>query len=210
MPIKNTDGSIFQLKKPNPLLKTQDTTGDTHIVHNFAVQEVLVKYSKKKKPVVPNGAVVSTPDLGPAIEEQRPAHGPDIKPMPPPQVVEREAVFENEPRPAPVVEEEDEDDLPTQDIVSCWCQPAEYKKYVDPLYGETRRTPHWGDKFMFEGTILDSSEMSFTIWAQVKITPPSIIYIRSERRWWQVTNVQPHDAGFAMTCLPSPDRPSFG
>lgn len=215
MPIKNTDGTIFQLKKPNPLLKTQDMPGDEHIVHNFSVQEVLVRYTKKKKPVAPNGAVVSTPTLPPALEEQPVAPTPaaDLKPMPPPKVVEHEARFETPQPVPPEPDEEDdymeEDDAAAQDVVSCWCLPGEYRQHIDNLYGETRRNLVWGEKFMLEAVILQSTEMNFVIWAQVKIGPPSIIYVRSHRRWWRVTGVEPHDNGYAMSCLPSETRPSF-
>lgn len=212
MPIKNNDGSIFQLRKPNPLLKTQDTADDMNVVHNFAVQEVVVRYTKKKRPLAPSGAVVSTPELGPAIQEQVTLPPADLKPMPPPKVAEHEAVFD--PPPAPAVEEEeepymDEDDPAAAEVVGCWCLPGEYKSHIDNLYGETRRNLVWGSKFVFEGTILESSEMGFVIWAQVRLTPPSIIYVRSHRRWWRVSEVQPQGDGFAMTCLPSETRPSF-
>ena len=216
MSIKNPDGSIFQLKKPNPLLKQQDMADDVCVAHNLNIftEEVTVKYKQKKKPVAPNGAVIGTPEYGPAIPEQPTATAPaqDIKPMPPPRVAEQEAVL-SQPEPEPADEEDDkymeEDDEAMQDVVSCWCHPAEYRKHVDPLYGETRKTPAWGDKFMFDGTVLQNSEMAFIIWAQVKITPPSIIFIRAHRRWWRVTEVQPHDGGYAMTCRPSDVRTSF-
>jgi hypothetical protein len=215
MTIRNQDGTVFQLKKPNPLLKTQDMPGDEHVVHNFAVQEVLVRYTKKKKPLAPNGAVVSTPTLPPALEEQPQAPAPtvtDLKPMPLPKVVEHEATFESPEQKAELIQEEDDymdDDEAAQDVVSCWCLPGEYRQHIDNLYGETRLNLVWGDKFLLEGVILQSTEMNFVIWAQVKIGPPSIIYIRSQRRWWRVTDVQPHDNGFAMSCLPSETRPSF-
>lgn len=216
MPIRNHDGTVFQLKKPNPLLRTQDITGDEHIVHNFSVQEVLVKYTKKKKPLTPNGAVVSTPTLPPTLEEQpQTPIVPDLKSTPPP-VAEYEDAFKNsEQKTMPKIEEkeddyiEEDDETDVQDVVSCWCLPGEYRQHIDNLYGETRRNLVWGDKFIFEGVILQGTEMMFVIWTQIKINPPSIIYIRSQRRWWRVTEVNPHDNGFAMSCLPSETRPSF-
>lgn len=218
MSIKNKDGSIFQLKKPNPLLKTQDITDDEHVVHNLFIEEILVRYNKKKKPLSPNGAVVSTPDLPPVLEEQIQAPSvSDLKPMPLPKITEHEAVFESDNKEEIIADdkiEKDDDymedsDEAMQDTLSCWCLPGEYRSHVDNLYGETRRNLVWGDKFIFEGIILESTEMMFVIWTQVKINPPSIIYIRSQRRWWRVTEVNSYDNGFAMSCLPSETRPSF-
>jgi hypothetical protein len=197
MPIKNTDGTPFQLKKPNPLLKTQDITGDAHIIHNFAVQEVTVKYRRKKVPVTPVGAEIGTPVEPPLHPEQ------SVAPTP----------LRADPEPTPVEPEEDDyltdDDKATVDAVSCWCLPGEYKKHYDNLYGETRMNVEWGDKFLFEGVIVQLGEMNFQIWAQVAIKPPSIIFVRPHRRWWRVQDVQPHEDGFLMSCLVSENRPRF-
>ncbi len=211
MAIRNNDGTIFRLNKPNPLLKTQDVTNDDHIVHNFSVQEFLIHYTKKKKLLSPNGAVVSTPTLPPALEQQPQlpvSNEPKLIQIP--ETPSPEVVSET---PTPPVEKEDDymedNEAALQDTVSCWCLPGEYRHHVDNLYGETRRNLVWKDKFMFEGVIIQGTEMMFVIWTQIKITPPSIIYIRSQRRWWRVTEVNPHDNGFAMSCLPSESRPSF-
>ena len=81
MTIKNPDGSIFQLPKPNPLLKTQDFTDDVRAVHNFQAEEVTVKY-KRKKLVQAVGAVIGVADLPPLSTEQQAIPDPTIPPDP--------------------------------------------------------------------------------------------------------------------------------
>jgi hypothetical protein len=197
MTIKNTDGSIYQLRlRTNQLLKNQDTTSDNHTVHNFRVEEVTVRYKRKK--LAPVGAVIGTPDLPPLVKEQiaLPEPEPILDPVAP-------------------MPEVDEDDYPTDeesttaDTISCWCLPGEHRKVVDNLYGETRGSIAWGDKFLFEATILDMSEINFQLWTQVKINPPSIIFVRPHKRWWRVTNTEQYNDGYIMTCMPSEHRPRF-
>jgi hypothetical protein len=212
MSIRNNDGSIYELKKPNPLLKTQDITGDEHIVHNFVAKEEVVRYTKKKKPLVPNGAVVSTPTLPPVLESQIQAPEPKKTEILPSKEEQKPASEAKQFIDTNILDEDDNtenEEESANDTVSCWCLPGEYSQHVDNLYGEKRRNLVWGGKFMFEGIILQGNEMMFVIWTQVKINPPSIIYVRSERRWWRVHETTPQDNGFSMSCLPSEMRPSF-
>ena len=192
MVIKNPDGSIYQLKKPNPLLKSQDLSDPTHIVHNFNAEEFIIRYKTKK--IIPNSFPADIGKLEPLpILPQQPV-APD--PIIPPEPV--------------VIEEEYEEETNEVDNkVSCWCLPGDWKKYRDTLYDETRTNAVWGDKFMFDGIVLDMNEMNYQIWTQIKINPPSIIFTRAERRWWKVMEVNPESDGFTMTCMPSDTRPRF-
>lgn len=115
--------------------------------------------------------------------------------------------------PEPPAQEEDhyldDHDKANSLSVSCWCQPAKYETHYDALYGESRNKVVWLDKFLFDGVIEDTSEMSFKIWAQVSIKPPSIIFVRPHRRWWKVVASEPNGNGYTMTCMPSDTRLRF-
>lgn len=47
MAIKNKDGTIFQLQKPNPIMKNQEFWND-YILHNFNEESVVIEKPKKK------------------------------------------------------------------------------------------------------------------------------------------------------------------
>jgi len=225
MPIKNKDGSNYRLKAPNPLLKSQDLKEEPHIVHNFDhADEIIVKYRRKREALKPVGAVVGTPEAHPVLPEQLQLPPPSLEP---PLVYQPVVQAVPPTRPVPMTDDEPDqeptppDDMPEEpysefdtgdldaDRVACWCLPGEFRGHFDNLYGETRKNVTWGEKFMFEGIIVDMTEMNFQLWTQVHIKPPSIIFVRPHKRWWRVNAAQVQDNGFLMTCLPSDSRPRF-
>lgn len=200
MTIKNSDGSIYKLKKPNPLLKDQDVKEGTHIVHNLMpTDEIVVKYSNKKEVTQPVGAVIGVNTPHPVLAQQIPVPSSEVT-LEPPVVTNTEPEVLDD----PYLEQEQDDTR-----VSCWCLPGEFRKHYDKLYGETRQNVVWGEKFIVEGIILDSMETSFQIWTQILINPPSIIFVRFDKRWWRVNETRPYEGGYLMGCLPSDIRPRF-
>lgn len=200
MTIKNADGTTFQLVKPNPLMKNQEQEGEAKL-HNFGEkQEVVIRYVQKRQPVQPNGAVYGKLDPLPHVEHQL------VAPTPPPKPVDPPTFKVPEPTPPPVQEENEEFEALKK---TAWCMPGSFKDYRDDTYGEVRRVPVFGDKFMLELIVLDQSEVAFKIWTQVNIKSPSVIFIQEDRRWWRVSDTKPDKNGFVLTCLPSDVRPRF-
>ena len=74
MTIKNKDGSLFQLNKPNPLMKTQSLWKDKYILHNcewepVAVEENVVLPTKEE--VIPEQPTIVPVLEAPATSDGR-------------------------------------------------------------------------------------------------------------------------------------------
>lgn len=187
MPLKNKDGTPYELKKPNPLMLNQDVEEEGWIiVHNFNKEEEIINY---KKPVQPPKQKVEAPILTDPIPEPTPEPEPEpVLNVEPPQVTEEER----------------------ENASFCYCLPAEIKYVHDKLYGESRAVVKYGEKFSFEAIIANRDEMNFVMLTNVLLPTHSIIYIREDRRWWRVTKTLIRDnGGYLVSCIPSVEKPSF-
>lgn len=182
MPIRNKDGSLFELKKPNPLMQNQEIKEEWYAVHNFDVPkgETLV-YDELPEPVVPIVKQVEKVEIAP----------------PPEPVV---------PPPA----EEKKESIPKEDKLICYCLPAKFVEVHDEVYDEVRRKLTYGEKFRFEAVPVRLSDIGYTLWTNILIENQSIIYSPEDRRWWKVSRTMMQDnGGFLIECIPSMHKPSF-
>jgi hypothetical protein len=186
--IKNSDGSPYKIRKPNPLMLQQEIEEQPiEVIHNFSPEEIVLQSKGKKKITTAFPATIGVMEPHPQIQEQIKAN----------ELVEEEYI--------PEVKEEIESD----NKVNCWCLPADWKDFYDPLYEETRKNLVYGNKFMFEGIVLNADETDYQMWMKAKIKPSSIVFVSPNRRWWKVIKVTESEDGFIVNCMPSLERPSF-
>jgi hypothetical protein len=90
------------------------------------------------------------------------------------------------------------------------CLPATIEESVDYLYNEVRKSITYNEKFTFEGFIMESGDVSLSVWTKVpieKIGKESIIF--SNKRWWKVKDIESKAKGMIINCDPSEFTPSF-
>jgi hypothetical protein len=98
---------------------------------------------------------------------------------------------------------------PRLDKIIAWCLPATVKEVVNPLYGEVKRSIVYGEKFSFEIVVRNRGLVTCDFLAPLDISIGSIVYLWSQREWWQVTKSQVLGDSWLLTCYPSEKQPSF-
>lgn len=186
MVIKNRDGSVYKLQKPNQIMVNQTLWDDKEKVSvlNFVGEELAVDNIVNSPPVVN--------DL--KLFEEPPAPPPEIK-----------VVVETKPKPKLEPEVVKAMDRLAAIKRNAYCMPAFEKEVVDELYGETKKTVIYGDKFVFELIVAKDGDLSCELWTDAKISKQSVIMIHGERRWWKVIDIQDK----LLLCYPSTLTPSF-
>lgn len=204
MTIKNKDGSIFTLSKPNPVMRQQDLwdDGSQFILHNFKYDEVILHNFDAK-------------------EEEKPKEEPkpQPEPMPTPKPVKKfQALDEITPEeinvpvretPVPQQDKVRKKRQPTKNINILYCLPAITVSNHDPLYNESHVSVNYGQQFTFESVITGSTDLMLQLWTNKEIVRHSILYQPTSRRWWKVESVVQRTDGFTVDCTPSPLQPSF-
>ncbi len=186
MPIRNKDGTLFKLQGINPLMKDQDHWENDE-------EGWQIHYVESEEDVVVRKE--------PSREAQRPL------PQPP------------NPIPAPKPKEPEPQrraDYSGYDRLLLYCLPVTFtSEDVDPLYGQKKRIPIWGDKFNFEAVCIDSNGLTAVFFATLpddvagKLERGSILYVFKERQWWKINGTQREGDGVKIYCMPSPLKPSF-
>jgi hypothetical protein len=97
------------------------------------------------------------------------------------------------------------------DSIVIYCLPMVVREEVDPVYGEKRQVPGYGDQFTFEGIMTDYTGVTASFFCRLPTLPlaGSILHVRKERQWWKVVNSFVRDDGIAIDCVPSDRHPSF-
>lgn len=196
MPIKRKDGTTYKLTGPNPIMVTQDRWDRSKLVfHNFCW---------KGKTVPDTSAITpysSAFRLNPVGEK--------------PMMVQPVAVPEPEVKvtyeePEPIVQQAEPEVFKNK--IQVWCLPAKIKDVKDSLYGDSYRTIKYGEKFIFEGIVVENNDLTFSIWTNVPhVAPGAVIFPRNEdKRHWRVSTVTPKTGGYLLNCIMSDFQPDFG
>ena len=187
MAIKNSDGSIFKLNGPIPVMKEQKTWNG-YVLHNmewnpysFGSEDNNVSQEKPVK-------------KDPFIEE--------LERNPPKQ---EEAVKQEE---VPPPKQDKKITIPT---TLCYCLPTKVESKVDSLYDEVRKTISYDTPFVLEIVITEETDFNFECWTTVKnIDFGSILYPKNKmKRWWSVSHLEEKSGGFLIKCVISPYQPAF-
>lgn len=200
MAIKNKDGSEYTLRKPNPIMKTQNLW-DGFEIHNMNFNEIIdqIKNHQKKTTILDlNKEEIVIEDKKKTEDEPKKV---EIK-----KILESE-VNQNIPKKEPIITK---DENPEVKKIVIHCLPAKISIKEDSLYGDVKKIVKYGDKFTFEAAILDISDFEFIFWTNIEISRESIIYPKnSDKRWWKITEYEKKFNGYVFYAKPSDITPNF-
>lgn len=190
MVIKNKDGSIFVLSKPNPLTRNQEW--ENLILYNCHWRGEVVPdvYKKPLKMDLPKVEL-------PSIEIPEPKSPEEV-------VVE--------------VPKQGFSEKTLKNIVKVYCLPANVIIEKDELYDEERQTIQYGDKFAFEAVVIERGDLQIRLWTMHLLDRQSIIfpsvYVKGDinfgdYRWWKVNTIEEKSGGYIITAIPSDTQPDF-
>jgi len=200
MALKNKDGSLYTLQKPNPVMKQQSLwNNEKFILHNM-----------KCKPEIKEDDNIITPvenDTNEFISELKETKPEEKKP----EETENTPIFERKIVVHQDLKRIEEEKKPEIEKVFVHCLPATVRTKIDELYGDVIKTVQYGSPTSFEGVILNHRDMEFELWTDTnEITIGSVIYPKTkDKRWWKVKNKEPKADGFILYCITSDYQPSF-
>lgn len=224
MAIYNSNGSIYVLRGPNPLMKTQQEWDRNQIrlfniggrnsevvddvrnpVKEFNEKVVDIGEDLKLKKKERRAKVIEPKNF---IEELRetPESIPEPTPIPEPTVLKMPEipVLNVDQKTARVLKERG---------AEYYCAPAIGKiEHRDDFYGSTYSTTEYGDKFSFDAIILDQSDLELQFWCVRKTVPQSIVYKKDKQggeRWWRVTEIEEKTGGWLVKAITSDSNPDF-
>jgi hypothetical protein len=104
-----------------------------------------------------------------------------------------------------------------KNVVLMHCLPAIIKITKDDLYNETRSKINYGEKFTFEGVVIERGDFSIQFWTNIDLAKNSIIYPTKYRdgtpfgdfRWWSVNEIKDKSDGKLITAVISGYQPHF-
>lgn len=68
----------------------------------------------------------------------------------------------------------------------------------------------YSNKFIFEGVVLQESDMQMMFWTNVELGIGTIVFPKNERkRWWKIYENQPKNNGWFSICNPSDIQPDL-
>ena len=192
--IKKKDGTVYRLNSPNPLVSDQEfwAEKDEFIIHNFDWDKTLTELGD---------FLPSFPLQKPEPEEPK-----IIEPEVEPEVIDPE-----------VKEPEEEKPLYLKNVVVIHCQPVIIKEHKDDLYDESYKKNQYGEKFTFEGIIIQREDFMILFWTNIELTKNSILYPSKYRdgvkfgdyRWWKVNDMREKSGGFVVQAVVSDYQPDF-
>ena len=205
MPIRNPDGTLFELRKPNPIMRKQSTWDDGKMfrLHNFQWDAVATNVAQDESaplpPPEPIPSPVSEPSIAeiPTVEIEVPAKPLPVPPKTPPKK-----------NPTPLK------DVPR--LLAHCLLSAEVETHVDDLYGEMSKRVVYGEKVSLELIVAGRTPVGVVFWTNLeasgdcRIKSGAIIYVPADREWWKVNAVQAQAGGWLLECMPSDLTPSFG
>jgi hypothetical protein len=195
MALKNKDGSVYRLRGPNPVMKSQELwTG--FVTHNMKWEGEKAEDTNRISPIISDFEVRDT--FLSALDKAR----DEIK------------VVEKPPERKPIVQADTkkvEEEKNTIEKIFIHCLPANIKERKDFLYGETYKTIQYGKPTSFEGVILDQQDLSMEIWTDyAEVSIESVLYPKTGyRRWWKVQDKTQKGGGWVLMLSPSSYQPSF-
>lgn len=228
--LKNKDGSSYSLRKPNPLGISQKTFAvDKLRLHNFRWKsQTIFDDSPDVKPIT-RSSVVVTPekskpvievietDIPPVVEIEEsnfiPVVEEELTEMP--VIVAEKAL---EPEASPIIEKKHSK---IKHRVIFHCLPVTYNKTKTDFYEEDRTKASYGDKFTFEGVVVNHTDLAILFWTNAEpVSKGSIIFPSTitdgknqkkygEYRWWKVVERTKERNGWLMRAIPTEVQPDF-
>ena len=205
--IKNQDGTPYELRKPNPLMKNQESwkSNEEIELHNCAWEKTITTPKQTAVKPIEGDFNIRTSEIK-----------DDFIPI-------MEAQIEPEPEPLPELEPEplpEQLKIPKtidQKIVIIHCLPAIIQIIKDALYGDERENITYGAKFTFEGIIVNRNDLTLQFWTNLQLIKNSIIFPSKYKtgikfggyRWWEVVHTELKTGGYITHCVPSQLQPDF-
>jgi hypothetical protein len=218
MALKNRDGTVYQLRGPNPLMQNQDEWDKTKIklfnmgyksevivdasnpIREF--EENVVDIGKELKLTTNKTKIIPAKQFIKEIAETSPAKEP-LKP------------FEIQLDPQPVVLNVDHRmaRLLKERGAEFFCAPCiGQKTHTDTLYGSSYKTSIYGDKFIFDAIEIDRSDLQIQFWCTKELAKHSVVLRKDKEggeRWWCVDELEPKSGGFLVLGNVSELNPDF-
>lgn len=189
MPIKNKDGTLFKLESPNPIMSEQKIWEKEQMVsHNMPKfgQPIVMKDSMEpvKQAFDKTPIVAKIPDT---VQKQEM-----------PTIVD-------------ALEQPEEISTIMDGEIDVWCLPAKYVEIVDSIYDQKYKKLKYGNKFIFQGYLIEQADLFTIIWTKTKaVTEGSIIYPKiMDKRWWRVTGTKEEEGGYLLYAEITDYHPSF-
>lgn len=226
MTIYNSEGNVYKLRGPNPLMSEQSLDWDKNklVLHNFSWDSEIAKdpvspeeLFKKEHPQIDISEELnlrSNSEWIPPFEFVNELK--DTKP-----IVEKTAI-EEIPEEFPVIDEPKEKQTKELNVSSqvarifkergmeFHCAPVMKITMKDDLYGTEYKMNRYGDKFVFDGVVIEENDLELIYWCIKTMTEGSIIMPRrKESRWWRIEEIEPKTGGFLVKALPSDVNPDF-
>ena len=198
MVIYNSQGDVYKLRGPNPLMIQQQDWDKSKVrfINMFHKAEI-VEDNK-----VPNVITLNPKSALKATSVSAKQFLDEIQTLPEPISVE--------PKQEPV---DALQKLFDAKGVKYFCAPViGLKEHTDSLYGETYQTMQYGDKYLFDALIFDQTDLELKFWCIRPITVNSIVYRKVKEggeRWWRVVDVSPKEGGQIISAIPSEISPDF-
>ena len=222
MAIKNKDGTIYEVRKPNPLMKNQDTW-DNFKTYNMnmdgsIVEKLLKKYPVDEKIIIGNAQVISNKNNKVELIsiDEKPLPSPTEWPLPtlPPPVSQKIVKkintdnIEAKNVQKPIIINSKIAHMP-KNLLNCLLAKVE-KKY-DSLYEDMKVKIRYSKEMSFEAVILEENDLEFNFWTHLDyITSKSIVYpMNRDKRWWKIEEIVKAPQGYFCSCTPSDLQPSF-
>lgn len=230
MAIKDKDGSVYKLRGPNPLMKSQEDWDkkDLKLINmkqwksetikdennpiekfkeNFNVVELGEKLDLFKGPENPKTTVIGGSDFIDDINSEI-----DIE-QPLEKIEEVEVEIEVAEEQVNLHIDENMARLIKTRGAEFYCAPSiGVKEHVDDLYGDSYTTIKYGDAFLFDAVLIDESDFQLQFWCVKNIKTKSIIYKKKRQggeRWWRVSESENKTGGFLVSCVISDSNPDF-
>lgn len=224
MALKNKDGTVYKLNRPNPISQKQDfweMDESKFVLHNCQWTPEMVANDENISPLKSNfhvseqTAIVEGP-MRTAEEEVAVFEKPKQMDIPTPPIAKKQDTLpESQPKPK-------QPSIPDSVLINSvifWCLPRSTETQTDDLYGDTYGVERYGKKFTFEGIMLEKGDMGIRFWTNVKqVTKGSIVYpsrytYRNEEykdyRWWKVQGLTPKSGGLSIFAIVSEVTPDF-
>jgi hypothetical protein len=212
MPIKDRDGNIYKIQKPNPVMKEQEFWNKSKLK--------LINFDFINEVVSDEGEVV----IKDVINKNGPIPKKEIENIlvlkPEPIIENKPIVIENKPEPIienkpivnkPIVKEITDREKKIKEMkIQVYCLPVFDSEVKDDVYGDKYLVKSYGDKFTFEAIMVEEEDLFCKFWTNTKIPSSSIVYPKNQsRRWWQVQNLESMDNGYMITAAPTQANPDF-
>jgi len=208
MAIYNSNGTVYKLQGPNPMMKKQkiwDEKGEFKL-HNCSWEtEVLDDNLPQPVPTKSDFTIK---------EEPEPEAKPETKPEMEINVVDR---HEDDDMPEITIVERNAPTQPPERTVRkldgkvvMHCLQATATTTRDDFYDESRPKVEYDKTFNFEAIIASQNDINMMFWTNIKIPERSVVYPQNqEKRWWEIIDVQERGGGYLHVTMPSTVNPSF-